>query len=111
MSLGVVEFNDYVEHFRFGLIDQRRLMRDPIRVCIFKNGVRQEGKIVPIYCESVVDGECQPAPFNVEFLIEGQTVIVQLSIAWHAQPVPFLLSKVRSMSLVFPQLALSTEAS
>jgi len=111
LSLGVVEFNDYVEHFRFGLIDQRRLLRDPIYVVLFKNGVQQVGKVVPIYCESVVEGECQPAPFNAEFYVNMKTVIVQLTLAWHTRPVDYLMSKVRSMSLVFPQLALSREAS
>jgi hypothetical protein len=111
LSMGVVEFNDYVEHFRFGVIDQRRLLREPIKVSLFKNGVQQMGKVVQIYCESVVEGECQPAPFNAEFYIDMKTVVVQLSLAWHADPVAYLMSKVRAMSFVFPQLALSREAS
>lgn len=111
LSLGVVEFADYVEHFRFGLIDQRRLLRDPIRVVLFKNGVEQVGRVVSIYCESVVGGDCQPAPFNAEFQIDGKTVVVQLTLAWHYDPVPYMLSKVRAMSFVFPQLALSRAAS
>jgi len=40
-----------------------------------------------------------------------KTAIVQLTLAWHADPVPYLMSKVRAMSIVFPQLALSREAS
>jgi hypothetical protein len=111
LSMGVVEFNDYVEHFRFGVIDQRRLLREPIRISLFKNGVQQTGKTVTIYCESIVEGECQPAPFNAEFYIDMKTVVVQLSLAWHADPVKYLMSKVRAMSFVFPQLALSREAS
>jgi hypothetical protein len=111
LSLGVVEFHDYVEHFRFGLIDQRKLLKDPIYVALFRNGVRQEGRIVPVYCESVVDGECNPAPFNAEFVIGMKTVIVQLTLAWHAKPVHYLMSKVRAISFVFPQLALSHDAS
>lgn len=111
LALGVVEFNDYIQHFRFGLIDQRRLLHDPIYVALFKDGVRQEGQVVPIECDSVVEGECQPAPFNAMFTVNFKTVVVQLTLAWHARPVEYLLSKVRAMSVVFPQLALSKEAS
>jgi hypothetical protein len=60
LALGVVEFNDYIQHFRFGLIDQRRLLHDPIYVALFKDGVRQEGQVVPIECDSVVEGNVNP---------------------------------------------------
>lgn len=111
LSLGVVEFNDYVEHFRFGLIDQRKLLSQPIYVTLFKNGNQEASRVVNFYCESIVEGECQPGPFNAEFTVDGKPVIVQLTAAWHARPVPYLMSKVRAISIVFPQLALTREAS
>jgi len=108
---GVVEYRDYVGHFSFGLIDQRRLLKEPIYVVLFLNGYQQVGATAAVYCQSIVNGECEPGPLKAYFTINGQTVTVQMTAAWDYDPHTYLLKKVRALSVVFPQFALHSKAS
>jgi hypothetical protein len=109
-NAGVIEYRDWVPHFRFGLINQRKLLKEPIYVVLFRGGTEQVGPAVPVYCEAIVNGECQPSPSKAFFTINGQPVVVQLTIAWHHDAVQFLKQQIRVMSIVFPRFALSPEA-
>lgn len=113
MSLGVAEFANFkhIPHFEFGYINQRNLLHEPIYVSLWKGGVKMYGSAVKVFCEQTVNGECQPAPANAYFQIEGKPVIVQLTMAWRPKAVQYLLSKVRAVSFVFPQLSLGAKPS
>jgi hypothetical protein len=108
---GVIEFHDYVDHFRFGLIDERDLSHHPIYIVLFRLGQFQAGLTQALYCNEVVQFVCQPNPTKATFEIAGKPVVVQLTMAWRRDPTSFLEKHIKSVSMVFPKIVLEGDAS
>lgn len=109
-GLGVLEFDDYVDHFRFGMIDEKDVQRQPIYVVLFRDGQFQVGMTVEVYCQSLVNSICTPNPTKAIFDVDGRSVVVQLTMAWHDDPTGFLEQHIRTVSVVLPSFTLDAVA-
>jgi hypothetical protein len=110
VSSGTIEFNDHIQSFHFGKVQQNAVLSEPILVQLLRDGKYPVGAPIKLFCETVLNGECHPSPADASFQVDGKPVIVQLTMAWQDEPTQFLLRKVRSFGLVFPQLNLTTNA-
>lgn len=117
INWGQVQFRDHVSKFDFGSVPEKAVLEQGITVTLVE--VRDASDpILPasekelgsgsVKCTSLLNGECQPSPAVANILSSSGQVIasVQLIIVWKDTPQPWFASKIRGISLSFPQVVL-----
>jgi hypothetical protein len=99
IGFGVIEYSDDGQKFDFGFIRESALMMGEIQVSLLRNGQEPPIATANIACDSHVDGECTPSPVEAVMEVDGQTVIIQLSVLWQPNPVTTLDRKLRGISM------------
>jgi len=78
---------------------------------LLRNGQEPPVATAMISCESHVNGECTPSPAEALMEVDGQAVIVQLTVLWKADPVSSLERKIRGISFGFQSMRLASSMS
>jgi len=110
MSTGVCEYADNIEDFTFGMVDQTSLIGAPIEVSILENGQDPPVATTTATCTAVVNGECSPGIVIASMQVEGKTVEVHMSVVWEENALSVLENKIKSISLQFPSITISSTA-
>jgi hypothetical protein len=111
MSTGVAEYFDDVEKFDFGTLNEAELIGEPIKVELFEDGRGDPVGVGQAFCNSIVNGMCNPNPLVANLKVDGQDVSVELAAVFASSPDQFLKSQTKSISLRFPTVTASGDLS
>jgi len=117
MNWGQVQFHGRVSAFNAGEVSQNSVTEEPIQVSLIEV---DDSTTVPterllgsgaVQCTSMLNGACHPSPpiVNVK---QGTAEIaaVELAVIWQDSPEPWFASKIRGVSISFPEVVLRQDA-
>eukprot|EP00439_Symbiodinium_sp_Y106_P014749 s6958_g2.t1 len=106
---GVIRFQNKVEIFEFPPTTQNRLLTDPIKVDVLKDG-KETVATGEIVCQKLANGKCEPHPTQVRMVVGNQEVVVDLGIYFQANALSELEINMQSISVRVPMFTLDHSA-